>query len=237
MKLSRKKLILAGFLFVGLALLGSSAACASAKSAKNVSLKVGGESIGALYWAPPASAKSAPGVILLHMLGWRKEDWSALGDFLQKNGYAAIAVDLRDRGNGGREKLVADARAAYDFLRLQKEVDASRVAAIGGSIGANGALWFAATEPAIKAVVLLSPGLNYYGVTSEDAMTRFGARPVLLVASEDDDYSAATVRRLAQLAKGPHPLKVFDNAGHGTQMLGAGVGLDRLVLQFLQQNL
>ena len=232
MRLSRKRLISAGFLFVGFALLSSIAACASAK---NVSLKAGEESIRGLYWAPPTSAKAAPGIILLHMLSRRKEDWRAFGDFLQKNGYAAIAIDLRDRGDGGRDKLIADARAAYDFLRSQKEVDASRVAAIGGSMGANGALWFGATEPAIKAVVLLSPGLNYYGVTSEDAMTRLGARPVLLVASEDDGYSAVTVRRLAQLAKGPHPVKVFDNAGHGTEMLGAG--LEQLILQFLQQNL
>src|SRR6266849_2861657 len=70
------------------------------------------------------------------------------------------------------------------------------------AIGANGALLFAAEEPRVRCAVLLSPGLDYHGVTTEAAIAQM-KRPVLLVASEEDEYSAQSARRLERLAPGP----------------------------------
>ncbi len=62
-------------------------------------------------------------------------------------------------------------------------------------------------------------------------------RPVLLVASEEDEYSAQSARRLERLAPGPKAIKIYSHAGHGTEMFKAGVGLDRELLTFFKAHL
>ena len=224
---------LAGVACVFAALFAASASpCAAA--ARSVTLTVEGQPVAALYWLPAPSGKAkVPGVILLHMLGRSKEDWRGFGDEFERSGYAAIAVDLRGGGNAGERKLVGDARAAFEFLTRQPEVDASRIGVVGASIGANGALLFAVEEPRVRCAALLSPGLNYRGVSTVPAISKM-TRPVLLVASEDDEYSAQSVRRLDQLAPGPKLLRMYPHAGHGTQIFGAGVGLEKEILSFLK---
>jgi len=227
---------LAGVVCVFAALFAALASpCAAA--ARSVTLTVEGQPVAALYWLPASNGKAkVRGVILLHMLGRSKEDWRGFGDLLERSGYAAIAVDLRGGGNAGEGKLVGDARAAFDYLAHQPEVDASRISVVGASIGANGALLFAVEEPRVRCAVLLSPGLDFRGVSTVPAISKM-VRPVLLVASEDDQYSAESVRRLNQLAPGPKVLKIYSRAGHGTRIFGAGVGLEKEILVFLKAHL
>jgi len=170
------------------------------------------------------------------MLERAKEDWRGFGELLQNNGYAAIALDLRGHGGDGKAKLMGDARAGFAFLTRQAEVDAARVGVIGASIGANAALLFAVEEPKVRCAALLSPGLNYRGVTTDWAITQM-KRPLLLVASDGDDYSAQTVRRLERLATGFKVVKIYSRAGHGTEIFAAHVGLDAELLAFLKAHL
>ena len=64
--------------------------------------------------------------------------------------------------------------AAEDLLRVwqamveREDVDETNTAIIGASIGANMALVTAANEAEIDTVVLLSPGLDYFGVTTDE---------------------------------------------------------------------
>jgi dienelactone hydrolase len=223
------------FLLLAALLTARAAPCVAA--ARPVTLTVEGQPVAALYWLPARSgAGKVPAVILLHMLGRSKEDWRGFGDLLERSGYAALAVDLRGGGNAGERKLVGDARAAFDFLARQPEVDAARIGVVGASIGANGALLFAVEEPRVRCAALLSPGLEYRGVSTVPAISKM-TRPVLLVSSEDDQYSAESVRRLNQLAPGPKALKIYSGAGHGTQIFAAGVGLDQELLAFLKAHL
>lgn len=226
---------LAGPACVFAALLAASAPrCAAA--ARPVTLTVEGQPVAALCWVPARSgAAKAPGVILLHMLGRSKEDWRGFGDLLERSGYAAIAMDLRGGGNAGERKLVGDARAAFEFLARQPEVDAARIGVVGASIGANGALLFALEEPRVRCAALLSPGLDYRGVSTVPGISKM-TRPVLLVASDDDEYSAESVRRLERLAPGPKAMKMYSHAGHGTQIFSADVGLDKELLAFLKAH-
>ncbi len=225
-----------GFAVLLAAALGPAAREAAAVPTR-VTLSVAGQQLAALYWSPARSgATKVPAVILLHMLGRSKEDWRGFGDFLEKNGYAAIALDLRGGGDAGKAKLVGDARAAYEYLVRRPEVDAARIGVVGASIGANGALWFAVEESRVRCTALLSPGLDYHGITTEPAITQM-RRPVLLVASTDDLYSAETVRRLERLAPGSKAVKIFSRGGHGTEIFQAGVGLDQELLSFFKAHL
>lgn len=200
-----------------------------------VQLSVGDQRLAGLYWDPPKSL--APAVLLLPMLGHTKEDWIPFGNQLRRQGYGVLALDFREQGRTNREPLLADARAGFDFLREQPKVDAARIGLIGASIGANAALNFAATEPAVRLAVLLSPGLNYRGVTTEPALRDYGARPLLLLAAEEDSPSAAAVRRLAELAQGESVVKLYPGAAHGTELLAAGGSVGDEIIAFLRPRL
>ncbi|HUU57599.1 MAG TPA: hypothetical protein VMW93_09670, partial [bacterium] len=105
----------------------------------------------------------------------------------------------------------------------------SRMVIVGASIGANFALNYAASDADVRAVVLLSPGLNYHGVTTVEAMSDYGGRPAYLVASEEDSYAADTVGKLHEIAGGAE-LALFKSAGHGTNIFRAEPSLaDTLV--------
>jgi hypothetical protein len=69
----------------------------------------------------------------------------------------------------------------------------------------------------VAGVVLLSPGLNYGGLSTDKAVTHLNKTAALLVASPADPYAYQSCQRLVQL----NPTLVFWSdvkAGHGVQM-------------------
>lgn len=163
-----------------------------------------------------------PGVVLVHMLPSNKESWESLIPVLESNGYSIIAIDYRGRGESEGQletpedfqNITLDVNAAVEFL---VEEGITTIGIIGGSIGANHALLAAAKNERIKAAVLLSPGLDYRGVKTGDIAASF-AKPLLVVASNDDEYSAESAKTIHESAKGTKELKMYDDAGHATRM-------------------
>ncbi len=191
------------------------------------------------YYPPPAGP--APGVLLLHMYGRTAADWEVFARLLQDQGIAALAIDLRGHGETGGEEdwelARQDALLAREWLAQQEEVDGERTTVVGASIGANLALWTGALSPEVRAVAALSPGFDYFRVRIAGVMQQYGPRPAFLAASEDDGYSAETVRSLEQEAQGPTTLVIYEQAGHGTNMFAAEPGLSEALLSFLMENL
>jgi len=188
-----------------------------------------------------AVASAEKGVVLVHQLKGEAADWRFAVDALNKAGLATIAVDLRghgaskdvvsgELGEGADNAMLQDVKAAVAHLRKQGIKD---VSIVGASIGANLALKVAAADPEITTVVLLSPGMNYKGHDAGEALGKYGERPVLMVVSKDDTYSAKTSLVLDKQAKGPHKLEIYDSAGHGTKMFAKAPGLERLVVGWL----
>ncbi len=188
------------------------------------------------FYAPNAAGK--PAVVMLHMVGGQRGDWDTLARQLQAAGFAALTVDLRGHGGSQGErdwgKMTADAAAAFAWLSSRSEADPTRIGFIGASIGANLSLNFAATQPAVKAVALLSPGLDFQGVKTEGAIVTYGPRPLLLIASSEDTESASAVVTLDKLALGKRTVKMYEGQGHGTRMLGRQNGVEELILDWLR---
>lgn len=191
----------------------------------------------------PGLRRPAPGVILLHMLGSNRAAWGPTGliDALLADGFAVLTVDMRGHGETGG---TADWSLAEDDLARvwtafaeRPEVDGKRTAVVGASIGANVALITAADQPAIRAAVLLSPGLDYRGVTTDDRLGAYGDRPLLIIASNEDGYAADSSRSLAELARGTAQLTLYDDAGHGTQMFVHEPGLAAEISAWLAEQL
>ncbi len=96
---------------------------------------------------------------------------------------------------------------------------------------------YGAENKNVKAVALLSPGLNYFrNLPIEDAVKNYGERNLLLVAAEDDQESAATVKKLKAISD-KYETQIYPKGGHGTALFAAKVGLEDLLEQFFSKSL
>ena len=193
------------------------------------------------YYAPIDIPPPWPGVILLHMLGRDRSSWDDYARQLTSAGYAVFALDMRGHGDTGGAVdwglAGNDIQQVWNNLSTKTDIDPDRMALVGASIGANMALVAGANEAGARTVVLLSPGLDYAGVTTEAAMVAYGDRPVLIVASQEDTYAANSSRNLEEAAIGEARLVMYQNAGHGTHMLVSEAGLGELIIEWLDAYL
>ena len=201
----------------------------------------------ATFSTDAASPAQQPGVLLLHMLNSRRDAWDPLVPALQEAGYAVLAVDMRGHGETGGsqdwEMADLDMDVLLSWLGNQPGVDETRLATIGGSIGANMALRAASDwqpddpEREVGAVVMLSGGLDYRGVTTADALAEVGERPVLIVAAEGDSYAANSARALYEQAPDGNQLIIYDGSAHGTRLLEAEPEMIPAIIEFLGETI
>ena len=181
----------------------------------------------------PAGA-GAPGLVLVHALGSTRQAWDHFAQKAQQAGYSVIAFDMRGHGqsitqNGSeiayrkfktKDWLGAlnDIDAARTFL-INSGADAKNTVIVGASIGANLALNYAVKHIDVPAIVMISPGLDYKGVTTRAKLVELGERPVLLMTSTGDSYSAASCSTLKGYAPGYCELREYAGTAHGTDLL------------------
>lgn len=191
-------------------------------------------------WYEPAG-RVGPAVILVHMLHRSRRDWEGLAPRLAEAGIGALAFDLRGHGESGGSAaslsaMVADLKAARRFVASRFDVVQGRVGLLGASVGANLAVLEAADDPGVTSLALLSPSLDYRGLRIEPAMRKYGKRPALLVASDDDPYAQRSVRDLQKGASGREVMRLTA-AGHGTMMLFSDVGLAASLVDWFRRTL
>lgn len=189
-----------------------------------------------------ASSRPAPGVVLVHMLGRSKDEWAPMAERLQDAGIHALAIDLRGHGRSAGNgsdlpSMVADVRAAVGWLSAHASVRPHAVAILGASIGANLAALAAADSPAVDAVAMISPSLDYRGLRLDAAvMKKIGDRPLWLTASTDDPYALRSVKELAADVSSREQ-RLTSARGHGTPLLGADQDLARALVDWLRLRL
>lgn len=198
--------------------------------------KLGGET----FWLKAAddtpvaaefiSVEGAPArgsVILVHMLGSQRGDWAPLVQPLIESGFDVLAIDLRGHGQSTvlgeryREFDTADWLAAAQDIRAAVAYLSPQISPphflIGASIGANLSLIEAAEDNRVSGIITLSPGDDYRGVSPADSAAALGKRPVLLVAAEEDAYSAESTRELATQLENARA-EIYPGSGHGTNL-------------------
>ncbi|MBI3627781.1 MAG: alpha/beta hydrolase [Candidatus Sungbacteria bacterium] len=169
--------------------------------------------------------------LLLHMMPATRASWVTFANTLAVGGFSSLAIDLRGHGEsiagpaGALDYLefeearhqasLLDIAAAADFLKKEKKM--KEISLAGASIGANLSFVFGTGEPGIRSVLLLSCGLDYKGLDLAAALRAKKYSPrVFFVASEDDEYSAASTKELFGKYEGEKKLEIFKDAGHGT---------------------
>ena len=205
------------------------------------------------YWMPKNADTFAPAAILLHMYRSDRSAWRPLVSVLEEAGFAVLAIDMRGHGESIKpedrklEKRVRDRdpvlfRAmhrdvfgAYRWLQQRPEVDLSRVAIIGASVGCSVALDYAVRDKSVDTIVLMTPGENYLGVDSVKDIKEYGRRPVLMLTSEEERSNGT--QALSELAKQAE-LKTYTKSGiHGTRMFGKVPGVREYIVTYLKKNL
>lgn len=187
--------------------------------------------------------------ILLHMMPATRESWKPFAAHLVEAGYSVLAIDERGHGESTmdgkldyktlsdeqQQAKIRDVEAAFIFLKGKDAQEANAVV-IGASIGANLAIQFLAEHPEMKAAVALSPGLDYHGIVTEPLVSRLASgQRVLLVASDDDEESFASIRQLKK--RNPAQAEVFERTGigHGTAMFDKDPGLMNELVAWLER--
>jgi alpha-beta hydrolase superfamily lysophospholipase len=187
----------------------------------------------------PGQDPDGSAVLLLHMYGSDHSSWRPFALALASSGVSSLAIDLRGHGaTGGAEDWTLaqqDTAAAIAWLRSVDGLDPERIGIAGASIGANLALVQAADDPgSVAAAAALSPGLDYFRVAIDGRAEELGDLPLFLAASEQDGYSAETVRTIAAQAPVEPTAAIFDGSAHGTDMFAASPELAEMLVEFLR---
>ncbi len=212
---------------------------------------------GAYY---PVDQPHAPAVLLLHSIFRDHTVWADFATLLQRNGIAALAIDLRGHGESTRQStpdgpvkidsreltprdyqnMPLDVEAAIDWLQSRPEIDNKRIALIGESVGANVALRYAAVNEDLAAVVVFSPGLNYRGVRTDDVIRQLGHIPFHIFVSQADAFSFESSKHLIEIRTesgiddAPKEMTVCTGSLHGSEMLKGVRNLPQIVLAWLK---
>lgn len=184
----------------------------------------------------------SPAVLLLHQLYTTRRSWHPVIPELLDEGYRVLAVDLRgygaSRGAINWQKAQQDTLAWLDWLADQPGVQRNKLFIIGSSMGANLALNGCAAAVQCAGVVAISPGLNYFGVYTDDAVV--SGRQVLIVYADRDRQPAREVPELIALAadSGIQTVSVLSYPGrtHGVDLFKEHDDLMQSVIGWLDER-
>lgn len=200
-----------------------------------------------------SGSASGPLAILLHIYGADRTSWDPLVPDLAAAGFTVLALDQRAHGESIQQRGhavrvreiprdefgavlragVKDVAAALAYLR-SRGIATDRVLLVGASYGCSVSLLSAARFEGVRALVLLSPGTNYFGVDVRDVAKSF-AGPLLAVAAEDDGRAASNARTLVAERSGPTEIVIYPSGGHGTRLFAPRPELRGLIVDFARK--
>lgn len=200
----------------------------------------------------PEHASRPPGLILVHRYGADRTVWEGFAQVARDAGMLVAAVDLRGHG-GSRTKNGETTHysrlSTEELLGSLKDIDAAKhclidagahpenLAVAGEGLGANLVLRYALQSPDIQAVVMVSPGLDYNGISTEEAIKHLKDCPALLMACEGDAYGAMSASALKAAAPVFVELRSWPGAAHGTDLFAAHPESVQYILQWLNRIL
>lgn len=181
-----------------------------------------------------------PTVILLHSLGYSSKDWGNLISDLNTAGYAVIAMDLRGHGKSvydskmhrhawvyfkpkAYQKFPSDVVAMLNQVqKTSKKISLKNFAIVGADVGANTAILAARQMPhKPKAMVLISPSMNFKGLYVPVKLAEVGNVPIFAMACTQDRYSMGQERAIAKFAQGAFFVKNYPKGGMGMHIVSA----------------
>lgn len=185
-------------------------------------------------------------ILCLHMMPATKESYLPLLERAASLDWCVSAIDFRGHGESTEQgldyhkfsasehqKYLLDALEAIPVLEAIAPVDGI----VGASIGANIAA-IVQEHKGIHKSVLLSPGIDYYGVQPGPALAHLtDQQHVLFIASPHDPNvgeNISVVEKLADQTTAAHTqCLTYDDAAHGTDLVMGDPERIEHVLAFL----
>lgn len=181
----------------------------------------------------PRAPGRYPAVILLHGSHPNRGTgyYHDMAEDLARNGYVCLYVSYYDRGRKGRGSRSDWTRTVGDALTFAEtlpDVDNSRMALLGYSLGAFLSLTYAPTDPRVKAVVAY-----YGGVSPGDMPNALESMPPTLLLHGTYDRTVPVRRSIEafqqlRLKAKPVDVVIYPKVGHGFTLHSRG-GLDEQV--------
>ncbi len=197
----------------------------AATGGQPVTFQSGDQTAYAVLYLPPTGGRH-PAIVVIHEW-WGLNDWikQQAADYAAQ-GYVALAVDLY-RGQVAtdpetahelmrglpQDRGVRDLVSAVNFLAARKDVDPTRIGAVGWCMGGGYAAQLAVADPTLRAVAI-----NYGSLpTDPAAVAKIKAAVLGNFGGQDHGISAADVTAFAdELRKDGRPVdvKIYPEAGH-----------------------
>ncbi len=163
------------------------------------------------FWAPKTSSgQIAPGVVLVHQPGGKRDDLVEVAARLQKQGFAVLALDLRGHGESqGKDKpwselteeerartwafALRDLRGGATWLAKQTGVHSSNVCMVGDRAGCTLVVRHATRDETVRALVLLDPPREQLGFNLAKDIEALAGLPTLIAATKESQSSAQAI--------------------------------------------
>ncbi len=171
--------------------------------------------------------------LLLHELYTNRTSWEPLIQPLLDSGMAVLTVDLRGYGQtkGKINWSVAQDDTTIWAAWLAAQSGVSSIVMVGSSMGANLALNGCAAVEGCAGAVAISPGLNYFGVHTRDALA--DGFPALLVYADRDSYPRKDVPDMLEIGAGHAEALTFEGREHGMDLFAAHADLAGTLVAWL----
>ena len=146
----------------------------------------------------PSDESPSPVVLLMPILNGQKHLMRPFATKFANNGYAAVIIDTVQRRTllddlGDPEPAIRLSiqrhRRVIDWVETRPDLDASRIAVFGASLGGFNALYLAAMDPrvSVASTALVGGGLPYVLVTSDERRIVEATDAAKARLSMDDD--------------------------------------------------
>jgi len=214
-------------------------------SRSELTFQSGGKAIRVDSFLPAVNSRRLPAVIGLHGSGGGHGTMADPASLLAEQGFAVYVLHYFDRtGTEWADKATIFRHfplwmktlwEAVSFVEKRAEVDPSRIALLGFSLGAYLSLSNAAIDSRVRAVVEF-----FGGLPKEMKMFMRRLCPVLILHGETDETvpvaEAYHLREILERKKIDYQMKIYPGVGHG---FSAEVWEDATSrsLAFLQQHL
>jgi dienelactone hydrolase len=183
----------------------------------------------------PSGKGPFPAAVLMHACGGLSSTTGIPGweGWFYRHGYATLTVDsFTGRGWSnvcgnsylggipGSHIRIADARAAFQYLRNNPIIDSKRVVLIGFSHGGTTTLLASLDRPPLPyaGFIALYPGC--YGTSFSSGFT---APTMILIGDQDDWTPADACKSRLETVAGPIELHIYPGASHGFDRPGPTV--------------
>ena len=221
---------------------------------------------------PSRLGTGAAVVILVHERDRSSKDFEekvadlqgkGLAEYLQKQGYAVLAIDLRGQGANVRRTLnqkdwrmmVGDLQSAYLFLvdrHNRGEINLSRLGMVALGEGANlAAVWASLPGGAVSSqgrttdlggLVLISPMIDAQsqGLRAQQPITTLAPRiPLCLLVGERDAASADLVKaaKAAVTRVRSNKVELFPSSLHGFKLLRLEPNVTTTITRFFDETI